>query len=73
MTKIKLTKPFDTECTPHAGVANVKWGSEVEARVVTPEGKRPCAFIKGSEFIRVGGNPDMFTPDNEYMWGFFEE
>ena len=49
---------------------DVVYDQEVEARYINE--KKQGVLIKGSEFIRVGGDDKVFKPDVDYTWGNFE-
>ncbi len=76
-TEIKKMKfnqaPQAAECGHYVAVTNIKSGSVVEVEVRTSDGGKPQSLIKGSELIRVGGNPEHLNPDHKYYWGHFEE
>lgn len=70
--KVKLLKPVSTDAGIYGGlpVDKVEWGSEVDATYCE---KNRGVYIKGSEFIRLGGLDKDFNPDGIYLWGSYEE
>ncbi len=66
MTTIKLLKPLSTDAGEYGGMKNVNWGCDIQGTLTGKDNK--TIMIKGSEFIRVGGSVDAFTPEVDYMW-----
>ena len=69
--KIKLLKPTSTDAGIYTGLPSdkVAWGEIVEGEYCpSSEG----VYIKGKEFIRVGGLEEHFNPEILYLWGSYE-
>lgn len=70
--KIKLLKPLSTDAGIYTGLPSdkVSWGEIVEGEYCS---SNKGVYIKGSEFIRVGGLEEHFNPEGIYLWGSYEE
>ena len=68
--KVILQENHSQDAGNYSGMKNVRYGEVVEARYINE--KKQGVLIKGSEFIRVGGDDKVFKPDVDYTWGNFE-
>lgn len=71
MTKVKahLLQPTSSDAGSYIGMRDVKWESIVEGELTGKNNN--TLLVKGEEFIRVGGDPEMFVPELVYLWGCF--
>lgn len=68
----RLTKPTSSEGGRYNGIASdFQWNTPVDAVYLCP--KKKGVIVKGSEFIRLGGLPECFEEERDYIWGCFEE
>jgi len=71
--KFKLTPPPSTDAGTYSAIdkESFQWNTPVEGVYQCPNKKG--ILVLGEEFIRLGGNPNMFKSDIPYIWGCFEE
>ena len=69
--KVKLLEPISTDAGTYGGMKDFQWGEVVEA--VWMNDKRKGVYVKGSEFIRLGGCTEAFKHGKfKHAWGSFE-
>lgn len=68
--KILILPCTSSDAGKYASFKEVIYEQEVEARFAND--KQNSVYIKGSELIRIGGDPKILIPDREYLWGCFK-
>lgn len=68
--KVLLQENHSHDAGSYLAMKDVVYDQEVEARYINE--KKQGVLIKGSEFIRVGGDDKVFKPDIDYTWGNFD-
>ena len=68
--KIILQENYSHDAGNYTAMRDVVYNQEVEVRYINE--KKQGVLIKGSEFIRVGGDDKVFKPNVDYTWGNFE-
>jgi len=70
--KLKLLKPLSTDAGTYTGLPSdkVSWEEIVEGEYCS---SNKGVYIKGSEFIRLGGLKCSFNPNGKYLWGSYED
>ena len=70
--KAKLLKPANTDSGKYTGMTDTfQYNEPVECRWLSS--KEKGILVRGSEFIRLGGDTESFLhPDKEYIWGLYE-
>jgi hypothetical protein len=69
LVKATICKPQSTDAGDYHSMKKVDWGSKPLVHG-TINGK--ALFVKGSEFIKIGGDAKVFVTNHDYMWGSFD-
>lgn len=67
--KAKLLQPLSTDAGSYIGLRNVNWEEKHIAEGIL---KDKALILEGSEFIKIGGDADVFKPKVKYIWGSYE-
>jgi hypothetical protein len=68
--KFKILETTSSDAGSYSGMKNIAYGQIVEG--VYCDAKQNSIYVKGDEFIRIGGDPSTFDPSRLYMYGDFE-
>jgi hypothetical protein len=67
--KVKLIKPSGTDSGDYTGLSSVDWDTRITVEGILDS---KALIVKGSEFIRIGGDASVFKPDVDYIWGSYD-
>lgn len=70
MPKFILLQPTSTDAGHYTGMVDVVWESVVEGEFIND--KENSIYVRGEEFIRIGGCPKAFKGNYRHVWGCFE-
>ena len=69
--KVKILEPTSTDAGTYGGMKNFQWEGVVDAEWMSD--KKKGVYVKGSEFIRLGGCTEAFKHGKfKHAWGSFE-
>ena len=70
--KFKIIKPTSGDAGHYCGIPDsFKWESTIDAEY--QDSRKRGIYVRGDEFIKLGGCPEAFKGNRIHLWGTFEE
>ena len=68
--EFKILQPTSSDGGEYIGMVDVVWKSVVEGEFI--DSRNNSIYVKGEEFIKIGGCPEAFKGNFKHIWGAFE-
>jgi hypothetical protein len=71
MAKFQILQPTSTDAGTYNSMKDFEWEGVVEGEYI--DERKKGIYVRGDEFIRLGGCPEAFAGNFKHHWGTYEE